>query len=128
MIISDLEIYEYREGDFNDLSMFDIYGVYIIYDPNNNNEVVYIGSAYARKIKTRLKQYLNPKDTGNTLAKTIARIKFDCKASDLNEKQLKEAVERIKSYKIKAIAYMDLEYKLIAKAKPKFNNNGIGED
>ena len=35
-------------GDFSDLSKFDFNGVYIIYD---KDEVVYVGSAYARKIK-----------------------------------------------------------------------------
>ncbi len=57
-------------GDFSDLSKFDFNGVYIIYD---KDEVVYVGSAYARKIKKRLKQYISPTDTGNTLGKTVAK-------------------------------------------------------
>lgn len=128
--IEDLDIKDGIDADFANLKTTDklnVYGVYVIYDPENL-EVIYIGSAYARTIKVRLTQYLNATDTGNTLAKSIAKRKYKCKVSKLTKDQLKDAVKQIETYKIKAIKHEDLEYKLINNAKPKYNNNGKGED
>ena len=41
-------------GNFGDLSVFDFSGVYILYNENQEDEIVYIGSSYSRKIKKRL--------------------------------------------------------------------------
>ena len=57
--IDDLDIEDCINADFVNLKTTDelnVCGVYVIYDPKNN-EVVYIGSAYARTIKIRLTQY-----------------------------------------------------------------------
>lgn len=115
------------EGTFNDLSDFDFCGVYILCD--KNEDIVYIGSAYARTIKIRLQQYLRPKDTGNTLGKTIAKkiastTKFDEEAKSM----MQEAVRIIQNFKIYAIEHNDLEYQLINLAKPDYNNLGKDED
>ena len=125
MKINELFDYDFVKGDFTNLSKFNFYGVYVIYD--NKEEIVYIGSAYARTIKTRLGQYKSATDTGNTLAKSIACKKYNCKSKDLTEDQKKEAVKDILQFKIMAIKHEDLEYKLIAKAKPRYNNCGKKE-
>ena len=67
------------------MSVFDYRGVYILYD--SDDEIVYVGSAYVRPIKERLKQYLSEKDTGNSLGNSIARELC---------KEKKDAVEIIK--------------------------------
>ena len=114
-------------ANFNNLNVFDFKGVYIIYDDEDN--IVYIGSAYTRTIQTRLKQYLKSYDTGNTLGKTIAKQLSGSSTYDKNAKErIKEAIEIIKTYNIYAIPYEDLEYKLIRNFKPKYNNCGKGED
>lgn len=66
-----LNLHECTAGDFDHLEKFRFEGVYIICD--SNNEIVYIGSAYARTIEIRLKQYISATDSGNTLGKTIAK-------------------------------------------------------
>lgn len=115
------------ETNFKNLSKLNFCGVYIICD--KDNEVVYVGSAYARSIQARLKQYLSPKDTGNTLGKAIAKSLAQSKKYDENAKlKMKDAIIKIKTYKIFAIKHNDLEYKLIDASKPKYNNIGIGED
>lgn len=43
--------YQIVESTFKDLSKLNFFGVYIIYDPNNKNEVVYVGTKeFERKI------------------------------------------------------------------------------
>lgn len=43
--------YQIVESDFTNFSKLDFVGVYIIYDPNNKNEVVYVGTKeFERKI------------------------------------------------------------------------------
>ncbi len=114
-------------GDFNDLNVFDFKGVYMICDKKDT--VVYIGSAYARTIQIRLKQYLKPLDTGNTLGKTIAKkLSGSRKYDDTAKEKIKDAVKIIKSYKIYAIPHKDLEYELICNSKPIYNNCGKTED
>ena len=111
------------EGSFNNLSIFDFPGVYIIFDDNDN--IVYIGSAYSRDIKDRLEQYKTNSKTGNTLANNICKVENNLENGDLiTEEQRKEAINRIKTFKILAIPHEDLEYKLIIKNKPKYNFNG----
>ncbi len=113
-------------GDFSDLSKFDFNGVYIIC---KKDEVVYVGSAYARTIKKRLKQYISPKDTGNTLGKTVAKELSGSKTYNQEaQAKMNEAIKRIKTFKICALHHEDLEYKLIHLAKPTYNNCGKNED
>jgi len=114
-------------GDFKNLKNFNFSGVYIICD--EKDRVVYVGSAYARTINVRLKQYLRSNDSGNTLGKTIAKKLSDSrKYDDKAKERIEEAIKVIKSYKIYAIPHNDLEYKLIQDFKPKYNNCGKGED
>lgn len=130
MQLDDLDFskYNYVDGDFENLDIFVFKGVYIIWDPSNS-EIVYIGSAYARDIKIRLKQYLIPKNTGNTLAKTIARKNNkNCSVSKLSNSMLNIAIKQIKKYSVRAIKHQDLEYQFIEQAKPIFNKCGKKED
>lgn len=115
------------EGNFDNLTNFSFCGVYVLCDANG--EVVYVGSSYVRNIGERLKQYLSISDTGNTLGKTIAKSlantdKFD----DVAKERMKEAVEKIKTFKIYAIEHNDLEYKLVRCANPVYNNKGKAEN
>ena len=118
-----------KQGDFNDLSPFDFVGVYIIYK-KDTNEIVYVGSAYARFIQTRLAQYLSETDTGNTLGKAVAKKLAKCeKYDDVAKKEISKAVSIIKSnFSIIAIPHCDLEYKLIKDISPIYNNKGKKED
>lgn len=114
-----------KEADFDSLSNLDFVGVYILYDPNKNDEVVYIGSAYARTIKERLSQYISEKDTGNTLIHSIYKKDYSAnKVNGITGTQRKEIIKKIKSFKIKAIQHRDLEYQLIQEANPKYNLAG----
>lgn len=114
-------------GDFNNLDVFDFEGVYIIV--RDDNEIVYIGSAYGRKIKTRLNQYLKATNTGNTLGRAIAKELSKSKSFDKKaEKRMEEAVEIIKTFKILAIEHHDLEYNLIKNTKPIYNTRGKSAD
>lgn len=118
--------FEIVESDFVNLSNLDFTGVYIIYDPKNENEVVYVGSAYARTIKERLSQYIKVNDTGNTLMYAICKKEYKVsKVKDITLDQREKAVMEIKTFKIKAIHYSDLEYQLIKDATPKYNSAGI---
>lgn len=93
-------------------------GIYILCD---GDEVVYVGSAYARNIHDRLLQYTHdPKtDSGNTLVKDIM---------DIKEMSEHEAIEYIKTLKVYAFENISLEYKMIAKLQEKggmiLNNAG----
>lgn len=114
------------QGDFNDLSKFDFKGVYVICD---KNEVVYVGSAYARTIAERLKQYISRSDTGNTLGKSVAKcLSGSCKYDDLAKTKISDAIDKIRGFSIYAIEHKDLEYQLIELTKPIYNNYGKGED
>ena len=114
------------EGNFLDLEKFAFNGVYIIC--NKDDEIVYIGSAYARDISIRLNQYLSKSDTGNTLGKTIAtKLANQTKYNNEAKKRIGEAVDMIRQFKIYAIPHEDLEYQLIELANPKYNNKGKPE-
>ena len=118
-----------KYGNFTDLELFNFMGVYIIYE-TETQIVVYIGSAYARTISKRLKQYLSSTDTGNTLGKSIAKALAGSETYDIcAQGKIFEAVRKIKNdFSIIAIPHKDLEYKLIANANPIYNNNGKAED
>jgi len=67
---------EIVESDFDNISKskkFDMPGVYILVE-KETQEVVYIGSAYARNLRERLLQYRR-KGSGNTLKKDLIHIK-----------------------------------------------------
>lgn len=114
------------QGDFNDLSKFDFKGVYVICD---KDEVVYVGSAYARTIAERLKQYNSKSDAGNTLGKSVAKcLSGSCKYDDSAKTKIGEAIDKIRGFSIYAFEHKDLEYQLIELAKPIYNNYGKGED
>lgn len=118
--------YQIVESTFEDLSKLDFVGVYIIYDPNNKDEVVYVGSAYVRTIKERLSQYIKWNDSGNTLMHAICKKEWDVdKVKDITVEQRQKAVDKIKKFKIMAIFHNDLEYQLISAARPKYNSAGI---
>lgn len=113
-------------GDFTDLSKFNFKGVYVICD---KDDVVYIGSAYARTIKERLEQYTSVFDTGNTLGKAVAkRLSKSRKYDQAAKARLKEAINTILTFTIYAFKHDDLEYELIECAKPIYNNYGKKED
>jgi len=119
------ETYNWVDGNFKDLDNFNFYGVYVIYDGDNNNEVVYIGSAYAREVKDRLEQYIHKKDTGNTLMHAICIKDMGVESvKEIKDENSRKAIKQINNYKIKAIKHEDLEYKLIQKAVPKYNTAG----
>ena len=106
-----LEINNAVCSNFNTLSKFDFKGVYIICD---NGEVVYVGSAYARTIEQRLKQYISKSDTGNTLGKTVAKKLSGSQKYDKQAKsKMSDAIKKIKTFTIYAIQHDDLEYRLI---------------
>lgn len=118
--------YQIVESDFTNLSKLNFVGVYIIYDPSNENEVVYVGSAYVRTIKERLSQYIKVNDTGNTLMHAICKKEYNVdKVKDITHEQRCDAVDKIKKFKIRAIPHNDLEYQLISEAQPKYNSAGI---
>lgn len=125
MKISELlqKNYDVVEGNFHSLSTFNFSGVYVLCE--NNDDVVYVGSAYSRTIKTRLEQYLRSNDSGNTLGRTIAKQIAKTKRYDKTAKQkIGESISKIKNLKIYAIKCNDLEYQLVKIAKPKFNSSG----
>jgi len=115
------------DGDFNNLSSFEFKGVYILY--NSENEVVYVGSAYARNISDRLSQYMRKKDRGNSLLHSICKFEFGVsKVEEISNKQREDALAIIKTLKIKAIHHKDLEYQLIEESQPKYNKAGTDID
>ena len=87
-------INDYVTGNFKDLSKFKFKGVYIVCD--ESDEVVYIGSAYARDIEVRLSQYIIKGDSGNTLGKSIAKkLSNSPKYDEAAEEKMTEAVDMI---------------------------------
>ena len=122
MKLEDLNINRKENADFNNLKNLNFCGVYVIYDPNNNNEIVYVGSAYVQDIETRLKQYTRKGDN-NTLARAILRIDDNIeKITD--DSQYDKAIEKLKTFKILAIEHQDLEYRIIKETNPIYNKNG----
>ena len=92
-----LEIKE-KQTDFN------FQGVYIL---TKDDEVVYIGSAYARNVSERLKQYPRRKQSGN---QTLYNDLIDSGKCDKDE-----AESYIKSLEVHAFEDESTEYKLIDK-------------
>lgn len=124
-----MEYHKIVDGDFNNLEKFDFCGVYILYkqDENDatNEDVVYVGSAYSRKVKDRLAQYKEKNDTGNTLLHAICKKEFNVqKVKEITDDNKDKAINIILKLKIKAIIHEDLEYQLIRRANPIYNKAG----
>lgn len=119
-----MSAYQIVEGDFDDLSKFNFEGVYIIYNAATQ-DVLCIGSAYTRTIEKRLKQYISVSDTGNTLMHAICKIDHKVnKVKEITNEQKLLAIQKIKTFKVKAIPHRDLEYQLIHDASPFYNTVG----
>ena len=112
-----IEIKGGKEGSMNnpeDIAGCNFPGIYVII---RNNEVIYIGSAYAgtRSIADRLTQYLGNSRTGNTLANAFMRHE---------NTEFAAAVEKIRKCDFMAFEYRDLEYELISKCDNLINCSG----
>ena len=123
MKLNELVICKRENADFDNLGKLDFCGVYIIYDSANNDEIVYVGSAYVQSIKVRLKQYLC-RGSNNTILQAMIRIDEDIKSINDKKKQKDTAIEKIKKFKILAIEHKDLEYNIIKESTPKYNKAG----
>lgn len=99
------------------LKKYDYPGIYIITD--GNDEVIYIGSAYAgdRTIAVRLEQYFY-KGSGNTFANALVRAG---KAQDTDAALLLIKGEK---YRFVGFEHKNLEYELIAKCDSIINKAG----
>jgi excinuclease UvrABC nuclease subunit len=103
-----------KESDFQHLDDLEFNGVYILFDSEKDDEIVYIGSAYGQTIKKRLNQYISSRNSGG-----------DSLRNKVKDIYGGNPIEIINKLKIKAIFHEDLEYKLIGIASPKFNKRGI---
>lgn len=86
---------------------FNYRGIYILC--NDQDDVIYIGSAYVQTVHKRLLQYTSLKDTGNSLVQDIIGMKL---ANDIST-----AMEYTKNLRIYAFENDSLEYKLIRNAE-----------
>ena len=124
LLVKDQRLSKYLEeketGKFSDLKgkrNFKFRGIYFILE---NDEIVYIGSAYTRDVHARLMQYTREKDSGNTLAQDII---------DSGKRQnVKDAVSYIMTLDIVAIKYSDFECDLINLTDSIINKNGYYDD
>lgn len=99
-ISDDCKLGEITESHNKD--KFKYRGVYILVD---NDEVVYIGSAYARNVRDRLLQYQQNKNSGNS---TLYSDLVD--GNKCTEDDVKEYIKSLTAY---AFPDESLEYKLI---------------
>lgn len=107
---------------FSEIEKLNFEGVYVIC---KDQKIVYIGSSYARTIDERLGQYLTRSKSGNTLAKHVFESKETVKKfDDIELEDFSPIIDEIKTFKIYAIKYEDLEYKLIKGIKPEYNIKG----
>ena len=93
------------ESDFENISkskMFNMPGVYVLVE-KETQEVVYIGSAYARNLRERLLQYTR-KGSGNTLKKDLIHI---------NKTTSDDFGDYLKTLKIYAFEEFSSEYELL---------------
>jgi hypothetical protein len=93
------------ESDFENISkskMFSMPGVYVLVE-KETQEVVYIGSAYARNLRERLLQYTR-KGSGNTLKKDLIHI---------NKTTSDGFGDYLKTLKIYAFEEFSSEYELL---------------
>ena len=89
----------------NNIKNLDYTGVYIF---SYNDSIIYIGSAYSQTLTMRLKQYLNPNDTGTK------RV----------QEKMRNGGVVINDIDVTVIPHVDLEYSLIVGEKPKYNVRG----
>ena len=120
--------YEYLEkckrkvkGDLNreDIKKADFNGVYVVL--NENDEVVYIGSAYTNRftIKNRLTIHLNGDKSNATIVNYL--IKMDDRKIDDRVKR-EDAKKKILEYKFVAYEFDSIEYKLIENVDGLYNS------
>ena len=97
------------EISFDDIKKANYTGVYILCE---NDEIVYIGSAYStrKKLYGRLRCHIS-KTRGSSFRRHVAR---ELGGTDI-------AVEYISGLKLYVIQYQDLEQSLIEIARPRFN-------
>ena len=120
--------YEYIEkcktkvkGNLNreDIKKADFNGVYVVL--NENDEVVYIGSAYTNRftIKNRLTIHLNGDKSNATIVNYL--IKMDDRKIDDRVKR-EDAKKKILEYKFVAYEFDSIEYKLIENVDGLYNS------
>ena len=116
-----------EEGSLNnqrDIDRCVFPGIYVILQ---NENVIYIGSAYAgnRSIADRLKQYLSNSKTGNTLANAFIRNKdIDADDDEKANKVREDVIQEICECSFMAFEYRDLEYELIKNCDNLINYSG----
>ncbi len=105
------------KGDLNraDIKKADFNGVYLVL--NENDEVVYIGSAYTNRftIKNRLNIHLNGDESNATI------VNYLIKTEGISRK---DAKKKILEYKFVAYEYDSIEYKLIENVDGLYNSKG----
>ncbi|MDE7439698.1 MAG: GIY-YIG nuclease family protein [Clostridia bacterium] len=112
----NVEVNKMVEGSMDkeaDIAKCSFPGVYVILQ---NDNVIYIGSAYAgkRSIADRLKQYLSNSKTGNTLANAFIRNRdIDADDDKKANKVRGDVIQEIRACSFMAFQYKDLEYELI---------------
>ena len=117
--------YEYLEkcstkvkGNLNreDIKKADFNGIYVIL--NENDEIVYIGSAYTNKftIMNRLNIHLNGHESNATI------VNYLVKNENISREDAKEKIS--KQYKFIAYECYSIEYKLIENVDGLYNRRG----
>lgn len=98
-----------------DIKKADFNGVYLVL--NENDEVVYIGSAYTNRftIKNRLNIHLNGDKSNATI------VNYLIKTEGISRK---DAKKKILEYKFVAYEYDSIEYKLIENVDGLYNSKG----
>ncbi len=101
----------------NEIDAADFNGVYIII--NENNEIVYIGSAYTNKfkIKDRLRIHLNGHISNTNIVKHI-QDDYKIKNKDKAKQFMKE------NFRFIACEYESLEYQLMENVPGLYNKKG----
>lgn len=99
-----------------DIKKADFNGVYLVL--NENDEVVYIGSAYTNRftIKNRLNIHLNGDKSNATI------VNYLIKKEGISRKDAKKKISE--HYKFVAYEYYSIEYKLIENVDGLYNSKG----
>ena len=99
-----------------DIKKVDFNGVYLVL--NENDEVVYIGSAYTNRftIKNRLNIHLNGDESNATI------VNYLIKTEGISREDAKKKISE--HYKFVAYEYYSIEYKLIENVDGLYNSKG----
>lgn len=99
-----------------DIKKVDFNGVYLVL--NENDEVVYIGSAYTNRftIKNRLNIHLNGDESNATI------VNYLIKTEGISREDAKKKISE--HYKFVAYEYDSIEYKLIENVDGLYNSKG----